>query len=201
MRSGAGLVEPFRGVQRPRDMWRSVLLGVVLAGVLAGCSLGGASGDGGTVPTAVACAATLGRPAKALGAPVGGFAVGRGPVYAVFDVIPRYVPTTTGSVVHYGNVSVHGFDYVKVLWLVPPGKDVTAEISGERLPAGPPARFVGAGARLVLRPASDQSTGFVGWRSTSSGVLLPGAGCYQLNVKLSHGGTGSSASVEFRAES
>ena len=96
MRSGAGLVEPFRGVQRPRDMWRSVLLGVVLAGVLAGCSLGGASGGGGAVPAVVACAATLGRPAKALGAPVGGFAVGRGPVYAVFDVIPRYVPTTTG---------------------------------------------------------------------------------------------------------
>jgi hypothetical protein len=36
-------VEPFRGVGRPRGMWRSILLGMVLAGVLAGCSLGGAA--------------------------------------------------------------------------------------------------------------------------------------------------------------
>jgi hypothetical protein len=41
---GARLVEPFRGVERPRDMWRSVLLGVVLAGLLAGCSRDGANG-------------------------------------------------------------------------------------------------------------------------------------------------------------
>jgi hypothetical protein len=33
-------VEPFRAFERPRGMWRSVLLGVVLAGLLAGCSLG-----------------------------------------------------------------------------------------------------------------------------------------------------------------
>ena len=33
-------VEPFRGFGRLRDMWRSVLLGVVVAGLLAGCSLG-----------------------------------------------------------------------------------------------------------------------------------------------------------------
>ena len=32
-------------------MWRSVLLGVVLAGVLAGCSLGGESGAGSTSAT------------------------------------------------------------------------------------------------------------------------------------------------------
>src|SRR6476661_791142 len=32
-------------------MWRSVLLGVVLAGVLAGCSLGGGSGAGSTSAT------------------------------------------------------------------------------------------------------------------------------------------------------
>ena len=31
-------------------MWRSVLLGVILAGVLAGCSLGGENEGGGTVP-------------------------------------------------------------------------------------------------------------------------------------------------------
>jgi hypothetical protein len=34
-------------------MWRSVLLGIVLAGVLAGCSLGGGSGAGSAhIPTA-----------------------------------------------------------------------------------------------------------------------------------------------------
>ena len=38
-----GLVEPSRAFERLRDMWRSVLLGVVLAGVLAGCSFGGGS--------------------------------------------------------------------------------------------------------------------------------------------------------------
>jgi hypothetical protein len=37
-------VEPFRGVKRPRDMWRGFLLGIVLAGVLAGCSRDGANG-------------------------------------------------------------------------------------------------------------------------------------------------------------
>lgn len=37
-------MEPFRGAQRPRAMWRSVLLGVVVAGSLAGCNLGGGSG-------------------------------------------------------------------------------------------------------------------------------------------------------------
>jgi hypothetical protein len=41
------MVEPFRGVERPTGMWRSILLGVVLAGLLAGCSLGGGSGAGG----------------------------------------------------------------------------------------------------------------------------------------------------------
>jgi hypothetical protein len=34
-----------------RDMWRSVLLGVVLAGLLAGCSLGGGSEAGSGAPT------------------------------------------------------------------------------------------------------------------------------------------------------
>lgn len=45
------MVEPFRGVERPTEMWRSVLLGVVLAGMLAGCSLGGGSGAGATSAT------------------------------------------------------------------------------------------------------------------------------------------------------
>jgi hypothetical protein len=36
-------VEPFQGVQRLSGMWRSVLLGVALAGLLAGCSLNGGS--------------------------------------------------------------------------------------------------------------------------------------------------------------
>jgi hypothetical protein len=52
------LVEPFRGVSRPRDMWRSVALLVVVAGVLAGCSLGGGSGAG----SASSGTATYARP-------------------------------------------------------------------------------------------------------------------------------------------
>jgi hypothetical protein len=32
--------DPFQAVWRPSEMWRSVLLGVVFAGVLAGCGLG-----------------------------------------------------------------------------------------------------------------------------------------------------------------
>ncbi len=36
-------VEPFRAFERLRGMWRSVLLGVVTTGLLAGCSLGGGS--------------------------------------------------------------------------------------------------------------------------------------------------------------
>ena len=37
-------MEPFRAFGRLRGMWRSFLLGIVLAGVLAGCSLGGGTG-------------------------------------------------------------------------------------------------------------------------------------------------------------
>jgi hypothetical protein len=37
-------VEPFRGAYRPRDMWRSLALILGLAGLLAGCSLGGGNG-------------------------------------------------------------------------------------------------------------------------------------------------------------
>jgi hypothetical protein len=40
-------VEPFRAFERLKSMWRSVLLGVVLTGVLAGCSLGGGSRPAG----------------------------------------------------------------------------------------------------------------------------------------------------------
>lgn len=43
LRTGATLVEPFRGAQRPKGMRRSVALIVGLTGVLAGCSLGGGS--------------------------------------------------------------------------------------------------------------------------------------------------------------
>jgi hypothetical protein len=34
-------VEPFRGVYRRSGMWRSVAIGVVLAGLLTGCGVGG----------------------------------------------------------------------------------------------------------------------------------------------------------------
>jgi hypothetical protein len=51
VRSGARLVEPFRCFERLTGMWRSVLLGIVLAGVLAGCSLDGGSGAGVAGPT------------------------------------------------------------------------------------------------------------------------------------------------------
>jgi hypothetical protein len=44
--SGARLVEHSRSFGRPGDMWRSVFLGFVFVGVLAGCSLGGGSGAG-----------------------------------------------------------------------------------------------------------------------------------------------------------
>jgi hypothetical protein len=54
------LVEPFRAVYRLRGMWRSILLGLGLSGVLAGCSLGGGSGaassgstPSGSTPTTV----------------------------------------------------------------------------------------------------------------------------------------------------
>lgn len=46
LRSAARLVEPIRGVYRPRDMWRSVLLGVVVAGLVSGCGSGMATGGG-----------------------------------------------------------------------------------------------------------------------------------------------------------
>jgi hypothetical protein len=39
-------VEPFRSTPHPKNMWRNVLLVLVLASVLAGCSLGGGSGAG-----------------------------------------------------------------------------------------------------------------------------------------------------------
>jgi len=45
--SGARLVEPFRGFERLRGMWRTVLLGVVLTGVLAGCAWTGLGADSG----------------------------------------------------------------------------------------------------------------------------------------------------------
>jgi hypothetical protein len=38
-----GLVEPFRGVERPRSMWRSVALILGMVGVLAEFSLSGSS--------------------------------------------------------------------------------------------------------------------------------------------------------------
>jgi hypothetical protein len=43
-------VEPFRGVYRPSGMWRSVAIGVLLAGMLAGCGSSAASnGDLGNL--------------------------------------------------------------------------------------------------------------------------------------------------------
>jgi hypothetical protein len=45
MRSVARLVEPFRGFERLRRVWRSAAIGVVLAALLAGCSWGGGTAN------------------------------------------------------------------------------------------------------------------------------------------------------------
>ena len=49
-------MEPFQGTYRPRGVWRSVLLGVVLAGVPTGCTHGdgsGAASTSGTLPDGI----------------------------------------------------------------------------------------------------------------------------------------------------
>jgi hypothetical protein len=165
-----------------------VLMGMAVSS--AACHSGRAnplgSGPPQTIPSNPAigrCVRTAGRLARKIGAPVGGYAIGTGPLYPVFDVSPAYRPDSSTSVIHYGTVKVRGLDYVKVLWLVKPSHRTATIITGQRRSPTAPVEFVGAGSHLLI-PGATSSTGFAGWGTTSSGVLLPGHGCYTFHIHL-----------------
>jgi hypothetical protein len=179
---------------------RLVIASVSLTLMLA-CLLAAAPGGGVERPasaSAASCKVTAGRPAQELG-PFGGYVIGRGPVYPVFEVSPSYEPGATG-VVHYGHAVVDGLHYAKVQFIVSPTLRTPFVLSGESADGRRLMAFVGRDgiARRTLHVAAAQLQGhgpFGGWEAISSGVLVDGPGCYRLGVGL----PSRSYSVSFRA--
>src|SRR5262249_45638902 len=147
---------------------------------------------------AASCRVTAGQPAEALG-PYGGYVVGRGPVYPVFEMSPAYDPGAS-AVVHYGHAILDGLHLAKMEFIVSPVLRTPFVLSGERADGHGIVAFVGgdgeAHRTLHVAPAQLQGHGpFGGWEAISSGVLVDGPGCYRLGVGLPR----RSYAVSFRA--
>jgi len=174
----------------------SVSLTLMLACLLAAAP--GGSAERPAAASAASCRVTGGQPAEALG-PFGGYVVGHGPVYPVFEMSPSYDPGAS-AVVHYGGAIVDGLHYAKVDFIVSPTLRTPFVLSGESADGHRLMAFVGgngvAHRTLHVSPARLQGHGpFGGWDAISSGVLVDGPGCYRLGVGLPD----RSYSVSFRA--
>jgi hypothetical protein len=165
------------------------------------CLLAAAPGGSAARPapaSAASCRVTAGRPAQELG-PFGGYVVGRGPVYPVFEVSPSYEPGASG-VVHYGRAIVDGLHYAKVLFIIRPTLHTPFVLSGGSADGHSIMAFMGGDGvphrTLHVVPTDLQGHGpFSGWESVSSGVLVDGPGCYRLAVGM----PARSYAVSFRA--
>jgi hypothetical protein len=165
------------------------------------CLVAAAPGGGAARSSAAgrpSCNVTPGQPAHGLG-PFGGYVVGRGPVYPVFDVSPSYVPGAS-AVVHYGPAIVDGLHYAKVLFIVRPTLHESFVLSGESADGRRIMAFMGGdgSARRTLHVRGSELGGhgpFGGWDAISSGILVDGPGCYNLRVGLPN----RSYAVSFRA--
>lgn len=139
-----------------------------------------------TQSTAVgaSCAVSRARPAQNFPQPAAGFAVGPGPAYPDFDVLPA--PRLTGDgtigVIHYGTPVNHGQHYAKTLWIIAPTIHSRLLVTGSKV--GDPGSRVRFALSLSRSTPVLHLQGHSSWADEPSGLLFPGPGCYMLSVQL-----------------
>ena len=127
------------------------------------------------------CPRTDGRKASEF-SPFGtNFALGRGPVYPMFDVHPEYRPNSVGSMARFNATRLyHGWYVAKILWIVDSRYQGPVLIRGARIDKrGRLFPDQGLDLELRLPRASSSATD---WRSRPTLARIAVGGCYGFQV-------------------